>query len=197
MIRLAQGTMTLFSRHSRVTRRIEFEAEALPHFQDLFRTAARLLNDPARADDVVQDVYLLAWKSFDRFETGTNCRAWLFRILFHSLQHYRRKWLNPREVRDADEVIAQAAASAAPCPAMLTDEEVLGALDAVSEEYRAVILLVDVQEFSYKETAEILGVPIGTVMSRLSRARKLLREHLARMAEAYGIGLPGREGKRA
>src|SRR6266849_6253344 len=69
-----------------------FEAEAMPHLNDLFRTAARVLGDQSRAQDVVQEVFLQAWKSFQRFEAGTNCRAWLFKILFHCVNHHRRKW---------------------------------------------------------------------------------------------------------
>jgi RNA polymerase sigma-70 factor (ECF subfamily) len=191
MIDLANA-MPLFSRKPRIK---EFEAVALPHLHELFRTASRLLGDSARAEDVVQDVYLVAWKSFDTFETGTNCRAWLFRILFHKLRHYRRKWLNPREVRNAEEILGEVLARPNLSPG-LTDEEVLEALAAVSQEYRAVILLVDVEEFSYKDAAGILGVPVGTVMSRLSRARGLLRERLVYMAEAHGIGRQ-MEGKSA
>ena len=185
--------MALFSRKPRIE---EFEEAALPHLNDLFRTASRLLGDAARADDVVQDVYLLAWKSFEKFEPGTNCRAWLFRILFHSLHHYRRKWMNPREIREGEEVIGQAPA-APPVAGQITDEEVLRALSALSEEYRAVVLLVDVEEFSYKEAADILRVPIGTVMSRLNRGRRVLREQLSDTAKSYGIGSPAREGKSA
>ncbi|HXA53185.1 MAG TPA: sigma-70 family RNA polymerase sigma factor [Candidatus Acidoferrum sp.] len=176
--------MPLFSRKPRIK---EFEAVALPHLHELFRTASRLLGDAARAEDAVQDVYLLAWKSFDTFETGTNCRAWLFHLLFHKLRHYRRKWLTPREMQDAEEVIGGVPAWPAFSPG-LTDDEVLEALAAVSPEYRAVILLVDVEEFSYKDAAGILGVPAGTLMSRLSRARGLLRERLVCIAEAHGIG---------
>lgn len=176
--------MALFSRKQRMEK---FEAVTLPHLPELFRTASRLLGDAARADDVVQDVYLVAWKSFDSFEMGTNCRAWLFRILFHKLRHYRRKWLNPREVHNAEQIIGETFAGP-PLAPELTDEEVLGALAEISQEYRAVVLLVDVEEFSYKDAAEILGAPVGTVMSRLSRARALLRERLACVADAHGIG---------
>lgn len=186
--------MPLFSRKPRLE---EFEAAALPHLNDLFRTATRLLGDSVRADDVVQEVYLAAWSSFHRFETGTNCRAWLFRILFHTLHHYRRKWLNSREIADPQEILEQTASSAlAPSPE-ITDEEIQSALDALPEDYRAVVLLVDVEEFTYQEAARILDAPIGTVMSRLSRGRRLLREKLAGTAQSYGIGRSAREGKSA
>src|SRR5581483_10507896 len=157
----------------------DFEAAALPHLGDIYRTATRLLADSTKADDVVQDVYLQAWKSFDKFEPGTNCRAWLYKILFHTMHHYRRKWLNSRIVKESEDLIEQTVAWTPPVPDQLTDEEVLAALDEVPPDFRAVVLLVDVEEFAYKDAAAILNVPVGTVMSRLSRGRRLLRERLA------------------
>jgi RNA polymerase sigma-70 factor (ECF subfamily) len=175
----------------------EFEAAALPFMNDIYRTAARLLSTGAGADDVVQDVYLQAWKSFGQFQPGTNCRAWLFKILFNTLHHYRRKWLHTRMVKEPDDVLEQAQACGPPIPEHITDEEMLEALGDVPQDYRAVVLLIDVEEFSYKDAAGILGVPIGTVMSRLSRGRRLLRERLAGMAQSYGIGRAKGEGKSA
>lgn len=178
-------------------KRQEFEEAALPHLNDIYRTAARLLADSAKADDVVQDVYLQAWKSFDRFEVGTNCRAWLYKILFHVMHHHRRKWFNSRVVKESEEFLEIAAAHEAPIPEHLTDAEILAALDRVPPDFRAVVLLVDVEEFSYKEASGVLGVPIGTVMSRLSRGRKLLREQLEATAQSYGIGKAKLEGRTA
>ena len=178
-------------------KRQEFEEAALPHLDDLYRTATRLLADSTKADDVVQDVYLQAWKSFDRFEVGTNCRAWLYKILFHVVHHHRRKWFNVRMVKDSEEILDQVAVSSDPILEHLTDEEILCALDRVPHDFRAVVLLVDVDEFSYKEASAILNVPIGTVMSRLSRGRKLLREQLAETAQSYGIGKGKLEGRTA
>jgi RNA polymerase sigma-70 factor (ECF subfamily) len=183
-----------FSKHSRTD---EFEKAALPHLNDLYRAAARLLGDRARAEDVVQETYLQAWKSFDRFEPGTNCRAWLFKILVNTVHHYRRKWFNMRLVKESEEVLEQAAAYSPPIPEQITEEEILRALDRVPADYRAAVLLADVEEFSYKEIAGMLNVPIGTVMSRLSRGRKLLREQLAGLARSYGIGQAGGEGRGA
>lgn len=182
---------------SRRPRSAEFEAAAMPHMNDIYRTAARLLGNGTGADDVVQDVYLQAWKSFSQFELGTNCRAWLFKILFHTMHHYRRKWLSIRMVKESDEILEQAAAGSPPLPEDITDEELLAALAEVPQDFRAVILLIDVEEFSYKEAAGILSVPIGTVMSRLSRARRLLREKVADLAQSYGIGYAYQEGKSA
>ncbi len=182
---------------SKKPRRDEFEAAALPHLNDIYRTAVRLLGGATGADDVVQDVYLQAWKSFDQFELGTNCRAWLFKILFHTMHHYRRKWLNIRMVHESEEILEHATAGGPPIPEHLTDEEMLAALAEVPQDFRAVVLLVDVEEFSYKEAAGILNTPIGTVMSRLSRGRRLLRERLAGVAQSYGIGGIEQEGKSA
>ncbi|HEY2012364.1 MAG TPA: sigma-70 family RNA polymerase sigma factor [Bryobacteraceae bacterium] len=184
----------LFSRKHRTE---EFEAAALPHLNDIYRSAARLLGDGARADDVVQDVYLQAWKSFEQFELGTNCRAWLFKILFHTLHHYRRKWLNIRMIKESDEVIERAVANPPPVAERITDEEMLAALTEVPQDFRAVVLLCDVEEFTYKEAAGILNVPIGTVMSRLSRGRRLLRERLSGVARSYGIAKGLQEGRSA
>jgi RNA polymerase sigma-70 factor (ECF subfamily) len=184
----------LFSKRPRTQ---DFEAAAMPHINDIHRTAARLLGQGTGADDVVQDVYLQAWKSFGQFELGTNCRAWLFKILFHTLHHYRRKWLNIRMVRESEEILAHTPAPGPPSPERLTDQEILAALAEVPPDYRAVILLVDVEEFSYKDTAGILNVPVGTVMSRLSRGRRALREKLGGLAESYGIGPAKPEGESA
>jgi RNA polymerase sigma-70 factor (ECF subfamily) len=165
-----------------------FESEALPHLNDIFRTAARILGEKERAEDVAQEVFLQAWKSFERFEPGTNCRAWLYKILFHCVNHHRRKWFRFPLLKEAEEFVEANLPAAEAIPEHLTDQEILNALDAIPVDYRSAVVLVDVEEFSYREAAEILTVPIGTVMSRLSRGRKLLREQLAGVAKSYGIG---------
>jgi RNA polymerase sigma-70 factor (ECF subfamily) len=170
-----------------------FDAEAMPHLNDIFRTATRLLGDRARAEDVAQEVYLQAWKSFHRFETGTNCRAWLFKILFHCVNHHRRKWFRFPLLKETEEFLEANLIAATPLPATLEDEDILAALDRMAADFRSVVLLVDVEEFSYKEASDILTIPIGTVMSRLSRGRKILREQLAEVARSYGIGQASRE----
>jgi RNA polymerase sigma-70 factor (ECF subfamily) len=172
---------------SKASARERFEAEALPHLNDLFRTASRVIGDRVRAEDVVQEAFLQAWKSFDRFEAGTNCRAWLFKILFHCAHHHRRKWFRFPLLKETEEFVEVNLAYSPAVPEHLTDEDILDALDGIPSDYRAVVILVDVQEFSYKEAAEILSIPAGTVMSRLSRGRKLLREQLADVARSYGV----------
>jgi RNA polymerase sigma-70 factor (ECF subfamily) len=174
-----------------------FEAEAMPHLNDIFRTATRILGDRARAEDVAQEVYLQAWKSFHRFEPGTNCRAWLFKILFHCVNHHRRKWFRFPLVKETEEFIEATLTYNQPIPEHLTDEDILAALDRIPTDFRAVLLMVDVEEFAYKEAAEILSIPIGTIMSRLSRGRKLLREQLEEVAQSYGIGRAAGPGQKS
>ncbi len=164
-----------------------FDAEALPYMDDLFRMALRMTRDRARAEDAVQEAYLQAWKSFDRFESGTNGRAWLYKVLFNCVHHQRRKWLRFPSAGDSEEVLETLAASPLPVADKLSDAQVLEALDQIPDDYRAVVLLVDVEEFAYKDASEVLGVPIGTVMSRLSRGRKALRAKLEETARSYGI----------
>jgi RNA polymerase sigma-70 factor (ECF subfamily) len=166
----------------------EFESAALPHLNDLYRTAARVIGNRTEAEDLVQEAYLQAWKSFHRFEPGTNCRAWLFKILFHVIQHHRRKWYSSKLVQESDDILLQDTVQyEPPVPQHLSDEDVLAALERMPVLYREAVLLADVQEFSYKEVAATLGVPVGTVMSRLSRGRKLLRAELSEIASSYGI----------
>ena len=174
-----------------------FEAEAMPHMNDLYRAATRVLGESARAEDVVQEVYLQAWKSFHRFEAGTNCRAWMFKILFHCINHHRRKWFRFPLLKETGEFLESNLTYAPSIPEHLTDEDILAAMDKIPSDFRNVVLLVDVEEFSYKDAADILGVPIGTVMSRLSRGRRSLRARLEEVAKAYGLPKHHREVNQA
>src|SRR5687768_16506188 len=137
-----------------------FEIEAMPHLNDIFRTATRLTGERARGEDVAQEVYLQAWKSFHRFAPGTNCRAWLFKILFHCVNHQRRKWFRFPLLKETEEFLEANLTYSPPVPEHLTDQEILAALDRIPAEFRAIVLLVDVEEFAYKEAADIAGVPI-------------------------------------
>jgi RNA polymerase sigma-70 factor (ECF subfamily) len=168
----------------------EFEALALPHLNDLYATARRTIGNSTEAEDLVQEAYLQAWRSFHRFAPGTNIRAWLFKILFHVTAHHRRKLFRFKQADVSDEMLAETIAYEPPVAPDLRDEEVLAALAQVPDNYRAVMLLADVQEFSYKEVADILCIPIGTVMSRLNRGRKVLREALRGTSIAAGFFSP-------
>ena len=173
-----------------------FEAEAMPHLNDIFRTAMRVTGDRVAAEDVIQEVYLQAWRSFDRFEEGTNCRAWLYKILFHCVSHQRRKWFRFPQLKETEEFLETNLMQPASVPQDLTDEEILAALDGIAQEFRSVVVLVDVEEFAYKEVAEILSIPIGTVMSRLSRGRAMLRKRLSGVARSYGLLKGAPQGER-
>ena len=165
-----------------------FELEALPHLGGLFRLAMWLVRDRAEAEDLVQDTFIQALQSFHRFERGTNCRAWLVRVMFHLNSNRRRALARLHLVSSDDERIAETIAFDPPTPEGLTEEEVLRALRSLPAQFEEVLLLSDVEDMTYKEIAETLDVPIGTVMSRLHRGRKLMRAELANYAHSRGIG---------
>ncbi len=157
-------------------RQQQFELVAIPHTQALLRTAMRLTNDRGLAEDAVQETLLLAWRSFHQFDLHTNCKAWLFRIMLNLLsKRYRRLQRRPAEIPLDEENAVHSFATEGQA---LLRSEILAALDSLSEEHRAVLLLAVVEGFTCKEIAGILNVPIGTVMSRLSRARMALRQFL-------------------
>jgi len=167
---------------------VAFEAEALPHMNDLFRVAMWLIDDRATAEDLIQETYVQALQSFHRFEPGTNCRAWLITIMYHMNSKRRRAGAKLRLVNDDDERIAETVAFTPPTPQGITEDEVLKALRGLPSQFQEVVVLADVEDMAYKEISEVLSVPVGTVMSRLSRGRKLLRATLATYANTYGIG---------
>jgi RNA polymerase sigma-70 factor (ECF subfamily) len=165
-----------------------FEAEALPHLSALFRLAMWLVRDRAEAEDLVQDTFMQALQSFHRYEKGTNCRAWLIQVMFHVNSNRRRAKARFQIVSETDERIAETVAFDPPTPQGVTEEEVLSALHSLPPQFEEVVLLSDVEDLAYKEIAETLGVPLGTVMSRLHRGRKLMRAALASYANSRGIG---------
>jgi RNA polymerase sigma factor (sigma-70 family) len=151
------------------TQQEQFELIAMPHLAALLRVARRLTLDSASAEDLVQETMLLAWRGFHSFQTGTNARAWLFRIMFNAFHGEGRKAaLTARPVPFQDRV----------APGLQEAVEIAEALEALSLEQRTVLLLAVVEGFTCQEIAGILDVPIGTVMSRLSRARQEVRNSL-------------------
>lgn len=179
--------------------RIEFEREALKHLDSLYGAALRYTRSPSDAEDLVQDAFVKAYRFYDRFEPGTNMKAWLFRILTNTfINKYRRKTRERKvlEGRDAepvgDGVMSRAAMRCLTDPESeaqrgLITGEIQEALDSLPEDYRMMIVLADIEELSYKEIAEIVGCPIGTVMSRLHRARKKMQKRL--MSQAIQLGI--------
>jgi RNA polymerase sigma-70 factor (ECF subfamily) len=176
--------------------REDFDREAWPHFREIHRAAMRLTRRPAEAEDLAQEVFLQAWKSFGRFERGTNCRAWLYRILWNVDHQRMRKRVPVTLGAEGEALLAETLPAQETTPTEIRDEEVSAALDALSEEHRRILLLSDVEGFSYREIAALLDVPIGTVMSRLSRARCALRQKLRGTAAAAATfsGRPAAHG---
>lgn len=167
----------------------EFEEVALEHMDALYNRALRMAKDATEAQDLAQDVYLRAYQFFDRFEQGTNFKAWLFKILQNVfINKYRREVREPGVVNilHCEEDIATATTPEDEIFDKLLDDDVARAIDALPDEFRLVVILVDLEGFSYKETAEITDRPMGTVMSRLHRGRKLLRDSLYEYAKEHG-----------
>jgi RNA polymerase sigma-70 factor (ECF subfamily) len=177
----------------------EFARLALEHLDSMYGAAMRLTRSPSDADDLVQDAFLKAYRFYDKFEPGTNLRAWLLRILTNTFINKYRRNVRERKVLDGEDaepvgdgVMSRAAMRALTEPesdAMraIVSQEIQKALDELSEEHRLMIVLADVEELSYKEIADIVGCPIGTVMSRLHRARKQMQGRLVEQAVEMGI----------
>jgi len=165
-----------------------FESEAMPHVASLFRIARWLIRNQTEAEDLLQETLLEALRSFHRFTQGTNCRAWLVSIMYHHQSKNRRAAIHLHLVSDAEERIAETIAFEEPAPQNLTDEEVLSALRRIPRTFQEVVVLADVEGLTYKEIAAATQIPMGTVMSRISRGRKLLRSELAAYARAHGFG---------
>jgi RNA polymerase sigma-70 factor (ECF subfamily) len=168
-----------------------FESEAMPHLPSLFRIAVWLTRNQTDAEDLVQETLTEALASFHRFTAGTNCRAWLVSIMYHHQSKKRRAASHLHLVSDFDERIAETIPFEEPTPQNLTDEDVLIELQRLPRTFQEVIILADVEGLTYKEIAAATNVPIGTVMSRISRGRKLLRMGLAGYARAHGFGRAG------
>ncbi len=167
--------------------REDFETEAMPFVPDLFRVAMYLKRNKDAAEDLVQETMMQELKSFHRYKMGTNCKAWMTTIMYNTHYKQLRKQTNLQLVADTEEKIAQTIPFEAPIPQQITDEDVLSALEEVPEIFREIVVLCDVEGFSYKEISSIMDVPMGTVMSRLHRGRKVLRGELAVYARNYGI----------
>jgi len=159
----------------------------LPHAARLFRLAMWLVRNRADAEDVVQETMIQALRSFHRYQPGTNCRAWLITILQRIASNRRRTKGRSIVVDDPEDRIANTVPFVPPVPQELTDEQVLESLRKLPTAFQEVILLCDVEDLSYKEAAEALAIPIGTVMSRLHRGRAQLRRELV-ASEVVSLG---------
>lgn len=165
-----------------------FQTEALPYSKDLYRVAMWMTRNPTEAEDLVQETMFQAMRSFHGYTLGTNCRAWLMTIM-HNTNAKRIKGLARLSlVADTEDRIAETIPFEPSIPESITDEEVLDAIQNIPEHFRNVLVLADIEEFSYKEISTILDLPLGTVMSRLHRARRILRLGLADYARDFGFG---------
>ncbi|MEX0770744.1 MAG: sigma-70 family RNA polymerase sigma factor [Balneolaceae bacterium] len=175
----------------------DFNDEIIPHLDALYNFALRLTTDPNDAEDLVQDTIVKAFRFFDSYEKGTNAKAWLFRILKNSyINNYRKKSKKPQQV-DYDEVAtfyetirAERTDTSDLEDKMfreLIDDDISNALEEIPEDFRTVVLLCDVEDFTYEEIANMLDVPIGTIRSRLHRGRNLLKVQLMDYAQKRGF----------
>jgi len=179
-----------------VQKQEDFEEEIIPHLNAMYNFALRLTSDPSDAEDLVQDTIVKAFRFFSSYEKGTNAKAWLFRILKNSyINNYRKKSKKPNQV-DYDEVStfyetirAERTDTSDLEDKMfrdLIDDDISKALEELPEDFRTVVLLCDIEDFTYEEIANMLDVPIGTIRSRLHRGRNLSKSQLMEYAEKRG-----------
>ena len=186
-----------------------FTRDTLPLLDSLYASALRMTRNPADAEDLVQETMLRAYRSFDRFEEGTNLKAWMFRIMTNAyINTYRKKQREPKkvsseeiedfdlyqELKNHDDQFSQTPERIV--LDSLVDSDIIEAIDDLPEQFRLAVVLSDVEGFSYAEMAEIMDVPLGTVMSRLHRGRKALQKRLWDLARDRGIVRSSRDGNR-
>ncbi|HZT64933.1 MAG TPA: sigma-70 family RNA polymerase sigma factor [Acidimicrobiales bacterium] len=178
-----------------------FVEQAMEHMPSLYAAALRMTRNPADAEDLVQETYLKAYRAFGSYQEGTNLKAWLYKILTNTfINSYRAKKRRPEmsDVEDVEDLYlfrrlggleaAQAGRSAEEeVLDLFTDDQVKAALESLPEQFRMAVLLADVEGFSYKEIADIMEVPIGTVMSRLHRGRRALQKALVEYGRERGL----------
>ena len=180
----------------------DFEKDAMQYAPQLYSAALRMTRNPADAEDVVQETFLKAYRAFDSYTDGTNLKAWLYRILTNTyINKYRKAQRRPNEVelgelqdlylyRRLGEQSGATESAETTALEMFVDEDIIEAIESLPENFRLPVLYADVDGFSYKEIAEILDVPIGTVMSRLHRGRKALQRKLWNLAVEHGLVEP-------
>jgi RNA polymerase sigma-70 factor (ECF subfamily) len=174
----------------------DFEREAVPHMDALFNFALKMTGDSDEADDLVQETYLKAFRFFDKFEKGTNCKAWLFRIMKNTyINKYRKETKEPDKVdyEDVENFYENVKPSTTDSAHLekdiydnLLDDELSEAINSLPDDFKTVVILCDIEGFTYEEIADFIDVPVGTVRSRLHRARKMLFTKLQKYASERG-----------
>lgn len=174
----------------------DFEREAVPHMDALYNFALKMTGDSDEADDLVQETYLKAFRFFDKFEKGTNCKAWLFRIMKNTyINKYRKESKEPdkvdyEEVENFYENVKPSSTDSAHLEKdiydNLLDDELSEAINSLPEDFKTVVILCDIEGFTYEEIADFIDIPIGTIRSRLHRARKMLFTKLQKYAIERG-----------
>lgn len=197
--RLTFGRSSLFAVEKKKELKAEFEQVALPHISHLYRAAFYLAKHHAEAEDLVQETYLRAFGSFDKFEPGTNCKAWLLTILRNLFINRYHQKTREREVFDWEDIdqaydlmLERAQSTEKNNPerlffSQLTDHEVQQALKKLPEQFRMAIVLVDIEDLTYDEAGKVMGCPVGTVRSRVSRGRQILQVALMSYAAERGV----------
>ncbi len=189
--------------------KFNYERDLMPYADSLYLTALRMVSNPQDAEDLVQETFLKAFKYYNKFKPGTNIKAWLFKILKNTfINFYRKRKKTPHQIElmELEDNLESFTISEVPQLKEMEkdeafgifsdlDEEVKFALDSLPEEYKKVIIMIDIEGKSYKEIADSLNLPIGTVMSRLYRGRKKLEETLLKYAARYGY-IKGRKPKK-
>ncbi len=186
----------------------DFESQTMPYLDALYNTALRMTRSPQDAEDLVQETFFKAYRHYDKFEEGTNLKAWLFRIMKNTfINNYRKAQSRPIEsdFAEVEEGLESRVTSTwgqaiqdpeAEFLEKVVDERVEKALAGLPDDYRMAVMLADLEHFSYKEIAEILEIPIGTVMSRLYRGRKMMEEAMLEYAQRRGYLRAGQSTKR-
>lgn len=162
--------------HRNQRQKAQFMEEAMPHMASLYRCSVNKTKDPALAEDLVQETYREAWQSFHLYSPNSNCKAWLFRILFRVLAKHLRKTNRLRTAVDIEAIPEKKLSVEPDFQQVVEPQEVVRILRSLPEAYQMLLVLVDVEEFSYRETAQMMELPVGTIMSRLHRARALFRK---------------------
>jgi len=187
-----------------VAEQADFERDAMQYAPQLYSAALRMTRNPADAEDIVQETFLKAYRAYHSYTEGTNLKAWLYRILTNTyINSYRKQQRRPSEIELGElqdlylykrlgEVSGASQSAEADMLDAFVDTDITDALDALPETFRLPVIYADVEGLSYKEIAEALDIPIGTVMSRLHRGRKALQKKLWEIAEQHGI--TGRAG---